>query len=216
MLHSPYVDLTGGDWDSYRASLRRKTRKEIDRQWRRLSEVGSVHFDVVDGRHEFARVIDEGLRLEGSGWKEKQKSAILSDPETYKFYVEIVRWAARRGWLALAFLRLDGRAIAFDLCLQADGVLYVMKGGFNTAYRRFGPGTLLTHAVLRRAFEQGLRSCELLGDAAPYKLVWTSEIHDRVRFQAFAGSLPGHLDHLAWARGRPAVLKTRQVVERLT
>jgi CelD/BcsL family acetyltransferase involved in cellulose biosynthesis len=216
ILRSPYVDLTGGDWESYRGSLRRKTRKEIERQWRRLTDEGSIRFDVVNSGHEFDRALEEGLRLEGSGWKEKQKTAIVSQPETYSFYLEIAGWAARRGWLALAFLRLDGRAIAFDLCLEAGGILYVVKGGFDTAYRRLGPGMLLTHAALRRAFEQGLRSYELLGAAEPYKLVWASETHDRVRFQAFARSLSGQLDRLAWSRGRPAVLKTRQLVERLT
>jgi CelD/BcsL family acetyltransferase involved in cellulose biosynthesis len=214
ILQSPYVEMAGGDWASYRSSLRRKTRKEVERQWRRLEEQGNVSFDVADGRSDLERLVEEGFRLEGSGWKEKQGSAIVSRPHTYRFYRDIVRWAAERGWLALAFLRLDGRAIAFDLCLQANGVVYVMKGGFDTRYRRFGPGMLLTHELLRRGFEQRLLSCEFLGEADPYKLVWTDTTRDRVRFQAFARSLRGQIDHFAWSRGRPTALRTWQFAER--
>ncbi|HKP88939.1 MAG TPA: GNAT family N-acetyltransferase, partial [Thermoleophilaceae bacterium] len=39
--------------------------------------------------------------------------------------------AAEQGWLRLAFLRLDGRAIAFDMCLEHGGAFYVLKGGFD-------------------------------------------------------------------------------------
>jgi CelD/BcsL family acetyltransferase involved in cellulose biosynthesis len=215
VLHSPYVTLGDADWEAYRASLDRKARKDIERRRRRLDEQGQVSVEFADGRADLGRLLDEGFRLEGSAWKDARGTAITSDPSTHGFYTEIAHWAAARGWLLLAFLRLDGKPIAFDLCVEADGATYVLKGGFDPAFRGFAPGMLLTYESLHRALEQGMSSYELLGDEAPYKLVWTQTKRERVRFQAFARSPRGRASHLAWTHGRSAVKRTVAVAKRV-
>jgi CelD/BcsL family acetyltransferase involved in cellulose biosynthesis len=215
VLHSPYVALADTDWQTYRTSLDRKARKDVERRKRRLEEQGSVSLDFVDGRAGLERLLDEGFELEGSGWKRERGSAITSDPRTHRFYGEIARWASSRGWLLLAFLRLDGKAIAFDLCLESGGASYVLKGGFDPAFRSFAPGMLLTYESLRRALEQGLSSYELLGADAPYKLVWTDAVRERVRFQAFGRSPRGRANHLAWTHGRSAARRALTAAERI-
>jgi CelD/BcsL family acetyltransferase involved in cellulose biosynthesis len=207
VMRSPYVALADADWEGYLSTLERKARKDIERRRRRLEEQGTVSLDFGDGRADLGRSLQEGFQLESSGWKEERGSAITSQPGTRRFYTEIARWASARGWLQLAFLRLDGRAIAFDLCLEAGGATYVLKGGFDPAFRRFAPGMILTYESLRRGFEHGLRSYELLGDETPYKLVWTQTVRERVRFQAFSRLARGRASHLAWTRGRSAVLR---------
>ena len=87
--------------------------------------------------------------VEASGWKRESGTAIDSRPDTLGFYTEIARWAAARGILRLAFLRLDGRAIAFELALEDNGVYAILKGGFDVELRKFGPGGLITHDELR-------------------------------------------------------------------
>ncbi|HKP88938.1 MAG TPA: GNAT family N-acetyltransferase [Thermoleophilaceae bacterium] len=183
--------------------LDRKFRKEIGRLWRRLEERGDARVSYEDGSERLDELLTEGFRLEGSGWKAEGGTAILSDPAIERFYREVARWAAARGWLRLAFLRLDGRALAFDMCLEHGGAFYVLKGGFDTEERKAGPGTLLTHHGIERAFELGLDSYELLGQADDYKRNWTSLTRERVRFQAFPRRPAGALEYLAWRYGRP-------------
>ena len=79
--------------------------------------------------------------MEGSGWK--TRTAIASRPDTRRFYRDVARWAAGRGWLRLGFLRLDGRALAFDFCLEHAGTHYLLKTGFDPAFRAYGPGMLM-------------------------------------------------------------------------
>ncbi len=65
---------------------------------------------------------------------------------------------------------------------------------------------LLTFESLRRASEHGCSSYELLGDADRYKLVWTRDVRERVRLQAFRlGSPAGAVRWVAWSYGRPMV-----------
>jgi CelD/BcsL family acetyltransferase involved in cellulose biosynthesis len=215
VLHSPYVSLADADWESYRASLNRKARKDVERRRRRLEEQGAVSVDFEDGRADLERLLEEGFRLEGSGWKQERDSAITSQPATHRFYTEIARWGCERGLLLLAFLRLDGRPIAFDLCLESGGATYVLKGGFDPAFRGFAPGMLLTYASLLRCFERGLASYELLGDDSPYKLVWTQSKRERVRFQAFARSPRGRANQLAWTYGRAGARRALHAVRRV-
>jgi CelD/BcsL family acetyltransferase involved in cellulose biosynthesis len=208
IMRSPYVQLVGTDWETYRSSLKRRMTKDIERRKRRLAELGDVRLEVLDGSHEIAAALREGLLLEGSGWKERRGTAILSEPATRRFYEDVARWASERGWLELAFLRLGDKAIAFDLCIRVGGAIHVLKGGFDPTYRRLGPGSVLTYESLRRAFGHGLSSYELLGDDDEYKRVWTTSTRERIRLQAFANSLPGRVSHLAWSRGRNAALRT--------
>jgi CelD/BcsL family acetyltransferase involved in cellulose biosynthesis len=208
VLHSPFAPLLDTTWESYRASLDRKARRDVERRRRRLDEQGSVTVEFTEGHGDLASILDEGFRLEGSGWKRERGTAITSEPRTQKFYAEIAHWARERGWLLLAFLRLDGKPIAFDLCLDHGGTIYVLKGGFDPAFRRFSPGMILTYESLRRALDGGRLSYELLGDDDAYKRVWARSTRERVRFQAFGRSPSGRASHLAWSYGRSALRRS--------
>jgi CelD/BcsL family acetyltransferase involved in cellulose biosynthesis len=199
---SPYVDL-GGTFDEYLGTLDRHHVKETLRRRRRLHDEGEVEFSVEDGRERLDELLGEGWPVEGSGWKRERGTAIDSTPETLTFYTEIARWAASRGILRLAFLRLDGRAIAFELALEEHGVYAILKGGFDAELRRYGPGGLITYEQLARAFGLGLAHYEFLGTDEPYKTVWTPEAHERRVLRAFAPTPAGLVERAAHAYGRP-------------
>jgi CelD/BcsL family acetyltransferase involved in cellulose biosynthesis len=207
IARSPYVALEGS-FDEFMAGRDRKFRKDIGRRWRRLEEAGgSVRFEA--GSAELDELLSDGFRLEASGWKGEQGSAINSIPEIERFYRRVAHWAAERGWLRLAFLCVEDRRVAFDLAFEDGGALYVPKGGFDVGYRSLGPGQLLTYAGIRRAFEAGLRSYELLGQQDEYKRQWTDATRELLRCQAFPRSPGGSTTYLAWRYGRPLVQRIR-------
>jgi CelD/BcsL family acetyltransferase involved in cellulose biosynthesis len=215
IARSPYVAVEGS-FDVYMSGLNRKFRKDIGRRWRRLEDQGEVRVAYEEGSERLEDLLTEGFRLEGSGWKTEAGTAIASDPVRERFYREVARWAAERGWLRLAFLYLDDRAIAFDLCIEADGACYVLKGGFDVEARSLGPGTLLTHHELERAFELGFDSYELLGQEDDYKRSWTSTVRERVRVQAFPPSPLGVAEYAAWRHGRPLAKRLQAAAQRLS
>lgn len=203
---SPYVDVSGS-FEDYLGTLDRHHVKETARRRRRLEGEGAVEFTVEDGRERLAELLAEGWPVEASGWKRESGTAVDSQPDTLGFYTEIARWAAERGILRLAFLRLDGRAIAFELALEDHGVYAILKGGFDVELRKFGPGGLITHDQLQRAFELGLARYEFLGTDEPYKTVWTPHVHERRILQAFAPTPLGLAERAAYTYGRPLAKK---------
>jgi CelD/BcsL family acetyltransferase involved in cellulose biosynthesis len=199
---SPYVELSGS-FDDYLATLDRHHVKETLRRRRRLEELGVVEFSVEDGSERLDALLAEGWPVEASGWKRESGTAIDSQPDTLGFYTEVARWAAARGILRLAFLRLDGRAIGFELALEENSVYAILKGGFDIELRKYGPGGLITRDQLARAFELGLTRYEFLGTDEAYKTVWTPAVHERRVLQAFARTPAGMLERAAYVHGRP-------------
>lgn len=200
MQRSPYVDLTG-TFEDYRASLSRNTRKQLNRRRREAEERGSLRFEV---RRDFDdEAFDAFVELEGSGWKEAQGTDIASDPGEHQFYREAARWAGRRGWLRLTFVRLDDHLIAGDLAFECGGAHLVLKTGYSPAYEELSPGRLLREASIERAFAAGLDAYEFLGDDMPWKRSWCSQAHRRHRVAAFRPGLTGRALRLVHVRGRP-------------
>lgn len=199
---SPYI-RTDGDIGSYEATLSSKLRSEVRRRRRRLEEDDHLWLEVVDGSERLDALLGEGLALEAAAWKAGAGTAIESSPATRAFYGRLTRWAADRGILRMAFLRHGGRAIAFDLCLESGGVHYLLKTGYDPAYRSAAPGIIIRREMISRAFSTGLASYEFLGHDHAWKLRWTNSCRERVVLQAFAPSLAGSLDRLVTVRARP-------------
>jgi CelD/BcsL family acetyltransferase involved in cellulose biosynthesis len=202
MMRSPYLDIQGS-WEAYRSGLPRKTRHNIDRSWRGLAAQGELALEVSDGSTRLEALLAEGFQIEASVWKAARGTAIVSRPETTSFYREIARWAAGRDMLRLAFLRIDDRAVAFSFGLEQSGVFYVLKGGYDITFARYGPGNLLRHTLIARAFDQGLRRYEFLGSDEPWKRTWTGTTRNRSRLVAFPRSTVGVTSWLAIRYARP-------------
>lgn len=201
---SCYVAVEG-NWATYERRLRKGRLADLRRCRRRLEELGRFELDTQDGSDSLEVLLEEGFRLEASGWKREKGTAILSHPGTRKFYTDVARWAAERRWLRLNFLRLDGRPLAFHMVI-ADGLsAYHLKSGYDPAFSKFAPGMLIIQDILAKSFDEGSTRVEFLGLAAPYKLEWADRICEQVRLQAFAQSAAGLADWTAFAYARPVI-----------
>jgi CelD/BcsL family acetyltransferase involved in cellulose biosynthesis len=195
VVRPPYL-VVDGDWEAFQDRLAGRLLRDLRRRRRRLEDEGVLTFEVTDGTTDLEDLLEDGFRVETSGWKAAQQTAIVSRAETRRFFTEVARWAAGRGWLRLAFLRLDGRALAFQFGLEEGGAYYFLKGGIETEFHRFAPGKLLVQEMLERAFSSGLERFEFLGQPESWKLEWTDDVRVLVVVDAFAPSLPGRAD---WA-----------------
>ncbi len=213
LQRSPFVPLAGGS-EAFERGLGKNLRGDLGRRERRLAARGAVTLEVLSGaelRAQLEERLAEGCALEASGWKGARGTAMRSSPASLGFYAEVARWAAARDWLVLAFLRLDGRALAFDYCLEHAGVHWMLKTGYDAAAAEFGPGKLLRRRMLARAFELGLTSYELLGAAEPWKLAWATHTRARELVQGFRPSPLGRLDHVLYAHARPLAKRLRDL-----
>lgn len=206
---APYIAIDQ-PWESYAERLDRRWLRQLESRRRRLARDGLLYLDVTDGASDLDRLLREGFQLEAAGWKGEGGTSILSHATTRRFYGELAAWAASRGWLRLAFLRLSGRAIAFDLCIEHDGVHYFLKTGFDPSLRASAPGLILRHDMIRRSFDLGLRRHELLGGDERWKMAWTETTREMGRLVALRASPIGQLEWAAYAHGRPLLKRAQQ------
>lgn len=195
-IRVPVVDTTG-TWDGYWASRSRNLRHNVERCARRAREAGKLVFEVhdafEDGRLE--ALLQEGFAVEASGWKGAEGTAILADVRTRTYYTELAAWAAAEGWLRLSFVRLDDRAIAFCFGIEAFGVHYALKVGYEDGMKKLSPGMLLMDGLIRRAFETRMRSFDFAGHDAAWKSAWATGIDEYEGVLAFAPSAAGRAAH---------------------
>ena len=213
VLRSPFIELEG-DFESFEAGLPRKRRYEMRRRRTRLEELGEVTVEHFDWSERLDELLAEGFTVEAAGWKGQVGTAISADPNTARFYEDVARWAAGRGWLRLWFVRLDGRAIAFAYCLEHLGTFFTVKVGFDPEYAAYAPGTLLTRETIAGCFAAGLRRYEFLGQAEPHKLIWTDHLVERTRLQAFGSTVAGTASWLGWSWVAPIVRSARESLRR--
>jgi CelD/BcsL family acetyltransferase involved in cellulose biosynthesis len=205
-----------GSWESFEGSLPTRLVRDVRRRRRKLEELGEVTLEVADGSERLDELLTAGFRLEASGWKAAQGTAIVSSEETRRFYEAIARWSAEHGWLRLFFLRVGGRPIAFQLALEHSRTHYFLKGGYDPADSAYSPGKLLLHATLAHALERGLERYELMGDVEPWKLEWTKTMEERISLEAFRRTPRGLAAYAAQAYLRPLVRRDprRRLLER--
>jgi CelD/BcsL family acetyltransferase involved in cellulose biosynthesis len=169
---------------------------DLGRKWRRLVDVGRLEVDERDGRADLAPMLEEGFRVEGSGWKNAAGTAIVSHESTRRFYYRIAAWGASEGLLSLAYLRLDGRAIAFQFGFRTKREYYFLKGGYDPEFARYSPGKLLHARMLERMHADGVERYEFLGDIESYKLTWPYESKRFLEIVAYRTSPAGTVDRL--------------------
>lgn len=194
---SPYAQLDQG---GHRTEAGAPPTGDIGRKWRRLLELGALELDDRDGTRDLEELLDEGFRLEASGWKDAVGTAIVSQERTRQFYSEIAAWGARAGLLSLAFLRLDGRALAFQFGLRTAADYYFLKGGYDPEYRRYSPGKLLHARMIEALGAQGVVRYDFLGNTEAYKRLWSGDARPFLEVAGYKRSVAGTVDSFATAR----------------
>ncbi len=197
---SPYIS-TVGDPAGFLKRLSKNRRRSITRLQNRLEEAGELVFEVHDGREgDLAARLEEGFRLEAREWKLAAGSAILSSPARVALYTAGARWAADAGILRLAFLRLDGRAIAFGYCLQQGATLNFVKLGMDDELAKLGPGLAITHHIVDHAYAQPeVAEVDMLGENEPWKADLASGVREQVRLRVYPAPAVGGVQRAATA-----------------
>jgi CelD/BcsL family acetyltransferase involved in cellulose biosynthesis len=94
----------------------------------------------------------------------------LQDPKNREFFGRLVPLLAEKGWLQLAFLRVDGQYAAGYLDFIYGDEVLVYNSGLNLSVApELSPGILLLAYLIRHAIEQGCKRFDFLRGNEEYK-----------------------------------------------
>lgn len=140
----------------FEASLSGKKRKELRRQFARLSEQGELTFERRNDEEHLARWTEDFLALEHSGWKGAAGSALASHQGTTRLFKEALSGAASRGRLERLTLSLDGEPIAMLANFITPPGAYSYKTAFDERFARYSPGVLVQRENLALLGSDGI------------------------------------------------------------
>lgn len=206
---SPYLEVAG-DFETFfrdKSQRFRKTYRNIENRMCRQGKATIEEHTVVDPDGPvFAEVVDVSLL----SWKASRGVAIATMPGMPRFFRELTARASLNGWLHLWILRLDGRAVATEYQIGADGRLHALRADFDASLSEVSPGGYLNLQIIRALFSRpGLREYDMGPGTNDYKLRWASGVRETVTLAVFAPTLYGRTLHAIEARLVPAARRWR-------
>ncbi len=189
-----------GNWDDYYAGLSKGHRKKLRSRWRQLQQLGPVTLQRhrrIGNSKQLSALMTEVIRIEKSGWKGQQGSAIGSRPEIERFYRQVARTLDQAGLVEIHMLCVAGRPVAFDLGYLADHTWYSHKVGYDSEFANYSPGQLLLYQQLQRWFtDDQVRQVDTMGIFSDATAKWTRQTRPAHRYRI---SRPGSIDRWAWS-----------------
>lgn len=142
--------------DAYLAeALDGDARRKLRAKERGLAAVGGIRSELVETARALEAWIVDFVRLEVSGWKGKQSSALYYNPEARSYFEAIVRDGFRRGRVMALTMRAGDRIAAMKLNLRSGDEWYAFKIAYEQDLARFSPGLQLEVENIRRVHALG-------------------------------------------------------------
>lgn len=185
-LDSPAVGLPAS-YDDLLAGASRNLRSQLGRARRAMERLGTLTVRTAGPQRPLADDIERFLRLEASGWKGQEGTAILGSPRTARLYRDFAAAAFANGRLRLLLLELDGALVAADLSYRIGPRTALVKTTYDERYASLRPGLVLRGEALRAAVEEGSTEYDFLGGPDAYKLRWAGELRPRRQLLAVRG-----------------------------
>ena len=144
-----YPDTSRGVGE-FDAMVSHKRRRELDRQLRRLCDLGAVSFWTARTATEIDAAFNMFVALEGSGWKGRRGTALNRKPALLEFAGTAVARLAQKGFATIDVLRLGDRPIAALIRFDHGGMSIPWKVAFDEEFASLSPGKQLMADETRR------------------------------------------------------------------
>lgn len=196
-----------GDAEAYLAGRPGELRSTLRRMSRRVAKAGG-RIEIVGPDGDIEAAIAAYESVYARSWKSQEPHPA--------FIPGLVRLCAQRGWLRMGLLWLDGRPVAAQLWVVAQGKAHIFKLAYDEAHAGLSPGTVLTGTLMRHVIDiDRVHEVDYLTGDDAYKSAWMSH---RRELWGLVGHDPATLAGLAGAAREAAgrsVRRLQQAARRL-
>ncbi|WP_027580145.1 GNAT family N-acetyltransferase [Bradyrhizobium sp. Ai1a-2] len=149
---------TGEDFDAWRYTLERTTRKELERSWRVFTRDPAAAFGIAQDADEALRVLATTEAQQSSRMQSLGVKFILNDQNCAAFYRSLVRNGIGNGYAIVSALTAGEEVVATLLGVR-NGSRYVMIRISNAGdkWSNCSPGRLIIERTMAALHKQGVR-----------------------------------------------------------
>ena len=158
-------------WKETLASFAGKYRRKATGRIRKLNETHKVEFEISDKEADIVSDVDDFMAMHQHRFVQAGKKGVYAEAVVSDFQREIARSFFRRGWLRLAFLKVDGKRMA-SICgfaHRGEFAHYLSGMRESSEVARYSPGITLIFLCMEAMNLQGIRFYDFLRGTEPYK-----------------------------------------------
>lgn len=201
-----YLPVDGRSYADYLKSRSSVLRKNVPYNIRRLEKSGRARIDLIVGEAGLDKALGDYETVYNASWK---------IPEAFPGFIRgLARVAARRGWLRLGLVYVDGEPAAAQMWIVHQDVASIYKIAYDERYAKLSIGTVLTAKLMEHVIDvDRVRVVDYLSGDDDYKTVWMSRRREFWGITAFnPRTLPGVAQIARHVGGRVG----RRLLERIT
>ena len=198
-----------GSFDDYWNARGKNLRNNLKKQRNRLRQDGiATRLEIVRAPALMAGAVADYGRLETSGWKADEGTAVDAANDQGRFYRTMLEALARRGAASVYRYWFDGpdgpRLAAMDLCVEGGGCIVILKTAYDEALGpQLSPALLMREEATRSLFDESrFERIEFYGRVMEWHTRWTDEIRTMYHLNGYRWPLLGRLHALAAHRGK--------------
>ena len=188
----PFIDL-GGRWESACKGVSASQGMNIRRKVRKFSELPGSAFFEVETKAELNWYFDEFVRLNKLRMRMKRQRSPFSDDEFVQFHRRILDQLFDAGMAKLCFLKIGDDLVAGIYLLFFGEKYYYYQSGFDPAWRRLSPGTVMFYFCIQDAVGRGAKEFDLLQGGEDYKYSWTKRKRLNAKAVVYNGTAKGEM-----------------------
>jgi len=158
-------------WKETLDSFGGQHRRQLAKRCRQLQERFTVELEVCRRAEDLDGDVEAFMAMHQHRWTSVGRRGVYADPPVAAFQREVARRFFERGWLYLAFLRVDGARIAALCGFKHGGELAYYLNGVAEAgeARKLSPGLVQHCLCMEDLISQGVRVYDFLRGTERYK-----------------------------------------------
>jgi CelD/BcsL family acetyltransferase involved in cellulose biosynthesis len=189
-------------FDDYIKSLGKATRKNLPKWERRLSREHRVEyktyrdFDSIDAAMRFL------FELHQKRHQSRGEAGLFSNGTFRNFHLDIAKEFAKKDWLQLGFLTIDGKPVSAEYGFAYNSKMFFYLNGFDPAYEEKHVGHLGTKCFIKKSFDLGLKEFDFMRGEHAYKKRWNTVQKENITVESISNRpIPMMYDFLSRISG---------------
>jgi len=172
------------NWEDYKKSLGRSTRKDLNYDENRLDKAFNVDFAVrAENTQDLSEMVNELQEIHQNRWVQAGGKGAFYQGWMKSLDGDIVKGCADRGVLRYFALYVDGRPVAGLSGFSLRDIIYThtMSVSMDEKYRKFSIGNVLLQKALKWSIENGYRIFDLSRGDEQYKFKFGGKAYSNYR-----------------------------------
>ncbi len=146
-------------------------RNRLVKRMKTVVEEFHAEFEHVQDPEQIEAAMDDFITMHQARWNVIGHQGVFADDVAHQFHRDVAPLLMKRGWLYLAFLKMDGKRFAGDYGLLYRTECSTYLGGAYDAgeVNRHSPGNVLLMHIMRECHAMGVQAYDFMRGTERYK-----------------------------------------------